>query len=263
MVKKLFALASISALTGIVITSTVSGCSSTTTTADPPAAAAAPDSSKPVTPKDAAPPDDAATGPTTCPTNTAITAADIEANVKWVPPLAPQNVCTQTNIDSLKAQFLADKAAGKTGTLFTDIKAALGGAGTACVKCAFGPQAAQNWPPYVELTGGGTLSNRTASCLAQVESAACGKAYFEFDFCLAQLACNTKDCTTSAAVTACEKTAGAKGGACYALGQEFATACPNFTANVDPAGPCASSPAAIAASCSAYPDGGSLVDASL
>jgi hypothetical protein len=260
MVKKLFALASISALTGIVITSTVSGCSSTTTTADATDAATATDSSKPVTPKDAAPPDDAATGPTTCPTNTAITAADIEAKASWVPPAAPQNICTQANIDALKAKFAADKAAGKTGTLFTDIKAALG---ATCAGCAFGPQAAQHWPPYVELTGGGTMSNRTASCLAQVESAACGKAYFEYDFCLAQLACNTTDCTTSAAVTACGKTASAKGGACYTLGQAFATECPNFTANVDAAGPCGSSPAAVAASCAAYPDGGSLVDASL
>jgi hypothetical protein len=116
---------------------------------------------------------------------------------------------------------------------------------------------------YVETTSGGTagfLSNRTASCLAQVEGAACGKAYFEADICL-KIACTTTDCGSDTAVTACQKKAAGTGGACNALGKAFVTACPNEAATLAADGPCASSPASIAVTCGGGVDGG--LDAAL
>jgi hypothetical protein len=178
-----------------------------------------------------------------------------------MPPKAPQDVCTQTNIDALKALI---NASGTSGTKFTDIKSTLG-ATPACVACAFGPDTATNWQPYVETNTGGTagfISNRFGSCLAQVESAACGKAYFQYDICL-KIACNTTDCTTASAVSTCQTAASKAGAACNALGTAFATACPNAQTQLGAGGVCSSSPASIAASCAAGPDAGSLVDASL
>jgi hypothetical protein len=253
-VKKLFALASISGLTGLMVTMAASGCSSTTTTAgaDTTDASTATDAAKTL-PKEAAA-DDAATTPGVCPSTDIITSADIAMQLKWMPPLPPQNVCVQKNIDDLRDLIIKN---GTMGTKFTDIQTALG---ATCAACAFSKDTAANWQPYVQTTNG-FLSNRTASCLAQVESAACGKAAFELDIC-GKIACNTTDCPTDAEVTACQKKAFAKGGACNAIGQTFVTACPNEAVQLDPAtGPCATSPQAIAVSCAGGPDGG--LDASL
>lgn len=255
MVKKLFALASISGLTGLMATMAASGCSSTTTAEDTTDASAV-DSSKPVTPKEAAA-DDSAVEPAKCPTTDVVTSADIEMQLKWAPPLAPQSACTQQNLDDLKALIIKN---GTMGTKFTDIQTTLG---ATCAACAFSKDTAANWQVYVETTSGGTtgfISNRSASCAAQVEGAACGKALFEADICL-KAVCSTADCGGDAEVTACQKKAAGKGGACFDLGQAFIKACPNEATTLAADGPCANSPAAIAASCGGGPDGG--LDASL
>jgi hypothetical protein len=252
MVKKLFALASISALTGLLATAgAAAGCSSTTSGGESDASTS-PDTSK-ATPKDSGIVDDGAVAPTTCPTTTPLTAADIEAQLKWVPPHAVQSVCGQANLDDLKA---AINASGTGGTKFTDIKAALGkgDGGAGCVACAFSKDTAPNWQPYVETTTG-TISNRFASCLAQVESAACGKAFFQFDICI-KVVCNDTDCADATAVTACQKKAVAVGGACNDLGKAYVAACPNGDAQLGTDGVCENSPKSIAASCGGGADAG-------
>jgi hypothetical protein len=252
LVKKLFALASISGLTGLLAVSAASGCSSTTTAAaDGTDATTGGDTTK-VVPKEAAA-EDTSTGPAICPTTDPITAADIDSQLKWAPPKAPQAVCTQQNLDDLKALIIKNGAAG---TKFTDIQTTLG---ATCAACAFSKDTDTNWQVYVQTTSG-FLSNRTSSCAAQVEGEACGKAYFQADICL-KIACSATDCGGDAEVAACQKKAAGTGGACNALGQAFINACPNEKTTFAADGPCASSPAAIAVTCGGGLDGG--LDASL
>jgi hypothetical protein len=249
MIKKLFALASISGLTGLMAMTSASGCSSTTTVSDTDASTTPTEAGG----KDASPPKEAGEEPdsgetATCPTTEVVTAADIDGQLKWVPPAAPQKVCTQTNLDDLKKLIVAS---GSAGTKFADIKTTLG---ATCAACAFSKDTAANWQVYVETTSG-TLSNRTASCLAQVESAECGKAYFQADICL-KIVCSATDCGGDAEVAACQKKAAGAGGACNALGKAFLTACPNTDTQLADDGPCASSPSSIAISCGGGLDGG-------
>ena len=170
MVKKLFALASISGLSGLMAMTAASGCSSTTTTAaDTPETSTTP--TKEAGTKETGTRRGRDAPETTCPPSGMVTAADIDMVFKWMPPKAPQDVCTQKNLDDLKG--LINKS-GASGVPFADIKKTLG---ATCAACAFSQDTDANWQPYVE-NSKGTLSNRTASCLAQSEGAACGKAYF-------------------------------------------------------------------------------------
>lgn len=232
--------------------SAASGCSSTTTSAaDGTDAATGTDATK-TQPKEAAV-EDTSTGPSVCPTTDPITSADIEMQLKWAPPKAPQSACTQQNLDDFKALIIKNGAAG---TKFTDIQTTLG---ATCAACAFSKDTDTNWQVYVQTTNG-FLSNRTPSCAAQIEGAACGKAYFEADICL-KIACNTTDCTSDTEVANCQKKAAGTGGACNALGQAFIKACPNEATTFAKDGPCASSPQAVAVTCGGGLDGG--LDASL
>jgi hypothetical protein len=238
-----------------MVTMAASGCSSTTTTGgDTTDAAAATDATK-TPPKEAAV-EDTSTGPAICPTTDIITSADIDMQLKWAPPKAPQAVCTQQNLDDLKALIIKN---GTMGTKFADIKSTIG---TTCAGCAFSKDTDTNWQVYIETTGTtpGFVSNRTASCAAQVEGAACGKAFFQVDICT-KIVCSTTDCGGDAEVTACIKKAIATGGACNDLDKAFIAACPAAQTTFDAAGPCASSPASIAVTCGGGLDGG--LDASL
>ena len=135
MVKKLFALASVTALTGLIAAVAASGCSSTTTV-DPGTPETGTDA-KP-TPKEAAPPDPPEeAGAKTCPEATPITAADIEAQSKWLPPAPTSAVCTQKNMDDFKALFA--KGAPTTGLTFKNINTVLG---PDCAACAFSAKTA-------------------------------------------------------------------------------------------------------------------------
>lgn len=248
MVKKLFALASVTALTGLMAATAASGCSSTTTSsADTNDAAQSGDTSKPPTPpKDAAPStDDAATAPAVCPSTTEITAADIEMTFKWVAPKPIQNVCTQKNLDDLKALFVK----GMGGAKYTEIKTTLG---ANCAACAFSKKDAANWQLFVE-DGIGFISNSTASCLATVENAACGKAAFEFDICLRSV-CSQADCgMDQTAISACQKKA--VKGACKKLSTDFGTAC-GANLQADLTDKCTGPVADLAVVCGGGPDGG-------
>jgi hypothetical protein len=246
MVKKLFALASVTALTGLVAVTAASGCSSTTTPADNGTdAAQAGDTSKPVTPpKEAGPPDDGATPAAVCPPTTEITSAEIEMQIKWVAPTQVQNVCTQKNLDDLKALFTKGGGSAK----FADIKTTLG---AQCAGCAFSKKDAANWQVIVEDTNG-FISNGTGSCFATVETPECGKAAFEFDVCL-KTACNQTDCgMDAAAIKTCTQKA-ATGAACKGLNTAFGKACPNVQNDFLV---CTGTVASIAVLCGGGPDAG-------
>lgn len=158
-----------------------------------------------------------------CPTTATITAADIDAQVKWKAPAAPQNVCTQQNIDALKALF-----SGSAGAKYADIKIALG---ASCASCAFSPMTGANWQVFAE-DGIGAIDNRTGSCFAQRAGGACGPRYgavcgharFRVETCL-DSACPQTDCGSPAAVQACRVKA--MKGACKSIVDAYAVACTN------------------------------------
>ncbi len=250
MVKKLFALASVTALTGLMAAVAASGCSSTKVedvTVDSGGSSSGDaklDTKKDQEPEDSAPP------VTTCPSGSAtnqITAADIEAQLKWLPPAPVQTVCTQQNIDDLKALFKSAPAGG--GVKFADIKTSLG---TACAACAFSPIKGPTWQIFVEDTAG-AIDNRTGSCFAQLENADCGKKRFQWESCL-DAACPETDCGKDK-VQAC--TQKSQKGACKDLTDSYAKACPN-EGDILPL--CGNIFSAIAVSCSGGRDAG--IDAS-
>jgi hypothetical protein len=184
-----------------------------------------------------------------CPTSTPISQAEIDGQLNWLPPASPQNVCTQQNIDALKAKFKA--ASG--GVTFTDIRTTLG---AACAACAFSATGAANWQVFAEASGTTALENSAASCFAQRVGgdcgprygAVCGKARFRFETCLA-IACPDADCGGASQVAACQVKA--QKGACKGIIDAYVAACPN---EVDILPSCDNTFKAIATSCSGGPN---------
>jgi hypothetical protein len=245
-----FSLATIVALAVPAVMFAVPGCSSDT----PETATDGGDASdafvKP-TPKEAAVEEVPDTGPAKCPTTTPITAADIKP--QWHAPPAVQTVCTQQDIDALKAVY---KDAGTV--TFTQIKTTLG---TACSGCVFSPLVpdggpATTWSVFVEPTpdGGTAIDNRTASCFAHLAGETCGAARAAWEGCL-RAGCKLADCGNSDAKVKTCKT-DVQSGACKDLTTDYVAKCPNETALLTSCNLYAS----IAFGCSGGPDGG--IDAS-
>lgn len=182
---------------------------------------------------------------TGCENLASVSAADIDAELPWLPPLPVQAACTQQNIDDLKELFTKGDS-----VRFDEIKTTLG---TTCAACAFSPMTGgQSWQVFVE-SGGGAIDNRTASCFSQIAGAACGHARFRWEECL-QIACDEQLCGDSE-LAKCRSHA--QQGACKTLQADYATACPNEADLVDT---CGNIFASIAASCAGGADGG--IDAS-
>jgi hypothetical protein len=242
---RLFVMLSLAGLTGVLAGSAAAGCSSEPTGVEPIEAGTsdAPLDVKKV-PLEAAPEEMPEAGPETCPPTTPILAADL---TKWQPPGPIQDVCTQENVDALKAAFTAST----TGSVkFTDIKTALG---AACSGCVFSPLnndagATPNWSVFVE-TGTGAFDNRTASCFARLKDETCGRTRSQFEFCL-RLACKMPDCATDADVKTCKTKV--QSGACKAITDAYVAACPNESQLLDACNLYAS----IADSCSGGADAG-------
>lgn len=244
MVKKLFVLASVTALTGMMTLTAGSGCSSTTTQGGDPGTGTEGGPKTP--PKEAGPiiEEDGSTGPQTCPTPDPVTAADIDMAIKWAPPAAVQSVCTQQNIDDLKALFV--KGMGKAK--YADIKTSLG---TTCSACVFSKDTAANWQVLVENATMGTFNNGVYSCVAQSDGAKCGKAFFQAETCF-KVVCPEDTCTDQ---DGCATKAGK--GACKALVAAANQECPDLAGSIDKCGGILD---AIVASCAGGPDAG--IDAS-
>jgi hypothetical protein len=247
MVKKLFALASVTALTGLIAAVAASGCSSTDVINDTGETGTG-DGGKVDTgkPKEAAPPDDTAPPITTCPSTDPITAADIEKQLNWLPPVAVQSVCTQQNVDDLKALF---KSAPATGVAFTDINTKLG---ATCAACAFTTDKnTTNWGPFAKYDGKAAVQNESGSCFAQIKDPACGKARFEWETCL-DIACPVADCGADKQ-QACFPKAYKVGGACKAITDAYVAACPDEAGLI---AACGSTFKSLAVNCAGGPDAG-------
>jgi hypothetical protein len=210
MLKKIFALASVTALTGLVAAVSAAGCSSTTSVAgtDPVIEAGGGDARKPV---EAGPEEEA--GPTTCPSSEPIDAT----TAPWKPPQALPGSCTEKMIADLVAYVDANKDDATKGS-YANIKKQV--ADATCASCLFVVDGAK-WGAFVEKSDGSFLRNNFGGCVAVASGKEeCGKAFSQLDDCLA-FAC--QECADDAATTKCNTAAGK--GACKTAGDAYVTAC--------------------------------------
>jgi len=217
MVKKLFALASVTALTGLMAAVAASGCSSTTTVDATPTPEAGPDAKTPL--KEAGPdpdPDPEETGPATCPTPTPVTEADI--GLTWLAPGTPQSVCGQADLDALKALF----AAGKGSAKYSEIEKALS---ATCGPCVFTAKAGPRWGVIIKDGAQIAADNSQGACFGVLATAECGKARFNIDSCL-DIACPRQECGSDATAFRACNTKALKG-ACKSFVAPYTTACPD------------------------------------
>lgn len=254
MIKKMFALASVTALTGLVTAVAASGCSSGGFYQSgllPEGGEAGPTFEGGVTDarfdapvkRDAAlPPEEDGNIGATCPPSTPITVADI--GLTWLAPGAPQSACSQTNLDALKALFAMNGGSAK----YTDIEVALG---ATCSACAFTQVKGSRWGIIIKNGATVAADNSSGSCFAQVSGNACGKAAFELDACV-DIACPVGDCVDTAK---CTQKAVATTGPCRTFASTFKAACPAVGTECD------NFLKTIMASCGGGPAGG--LDASL
>jgi hypothetical protein len=212
MLKKLFALATMTAITGLGASVAVSGCSSTTSVTDPGDSGT---DAKAAVKKDAAAVDeDAGTDPGVCPKPGDVTEADVQQAFSgpWKGPGAPKNVCSQTDLDKVKALF-----GGAASVKFADVKAALS---ANCASCVFTPNTAATWGMLVEFSDG--VYQNYAACYGAVTNDNCGKGLAYLDICTNAL-CDEADCGSAQAVTACSRKA--VSGGCKSFATSVTTAC--------------------------------------
>ena len=174
MVKKLFALASVTGLSGLVVSIAVAGCSSTTTVVDNSATDSGPSATDAGPKKDATPPsgdDDDTTeaGATTCPSSDPVDAADLP----WAPPTKTQNgACTQSQLDEFN-KFLTDNPTTTNAQFIDHIKKSTP---TTCGACVVTDASAATWGP-LPTSNGDLVTINIGSCFALVSGKeACGKA---------------------------------------------------------------------------------------
>lgn len=214
---RMFALAGITAISGVMMAASAVGCSSGDDHgADQGGDAGGDARSGAQHPPPTEEPQDA--GPGTCPTTTPISSADIEQQLgKWASPGAVETSCEQSDIDAIKALFA--KSTGGS-VKYDDIKTAVS---AKCKDCMFTPVAGTRWGMFVD-TDQGVLDNTSGACFAIQKDDACGKARFEWETCVS-VACSQKDCGTQSAVAQCiPKTFD---GACKDTTTAYTAACPN------------------------------------
>jgi hypothetical protein len=138
-------------------------------------------------------------GPATCPTTDPIDATA----APWKPPQALPGSCTEKEIADLVAYVDAN-----TSTSYPNLKKQITDA--TCAACLFVKDGAK-WGVFVEDNTGAFVRNNFGGCVAITSGKeACGKAFSQFDDCLA-LAC--QDCAQDAAtINKCNTAAGK--GAC-------------------------------------------------
>lgn len=202
MVKKLFALASVTALTGLVVAVASTGCSSSSSTSDPaPATDAATDAPKPK-------PDsgEVDSGPQVCPIP-----GPVDTSVlPFKGPKTPvEGACTSDDLKAIEAAI--EKNSNIT---LEQIKAAVG---EPCKACGWGDDSGEKWAAIVEGVKAGSETRtvvNTGACMALVSgSDDCGKAFAEWSACL-NFACN--DCTDQASDDECSSAVQQDGAACNA-----------------------------------------------
>jgi hypothetical protein len=219
MVKKLFALASVTALAGVVMSVAAAGCSSTTqvidngdATADAgkvavnAACKAATECSTGVctagkcAPKaDAAPPvgaDEEAPVSTVCKGTIAVD----PTTLPWKSPYVEKGACTQKELNDLSAAVTANKKVS-----YADLKKTVTNAG--CASCMFGKESDAKWRPLVENASGQLTVLNVGGCIAIASNNdACGKAYQNWRDC-GYAACDDCPQGDQNALSACVKLA--------------------------------------------------------
>ncbi len=207
MTKKLFALASVTALTGVVAAGSVgTGCSSTTTVEGDGggSSSGSSDAAKDVQKTDtgASSSGDPDTGPGVCPTTDVIDATTFP----WKPPYKKPGSCTSAELDAFVAfvDKTDDPQKWKDGNWT---------ANAACRDCVFAKETTE-WPPMILNNSGQLAALNVGGCIAIASGKeACGKAYQQWRSCYLEACGDCPDgdqnafskCVTAANKKACKK----------------------------------------------------------
>jgi hypothetical protein len=211
MVKKMFALASVTALTGLMVSVAAAGCSSTTTETSGGSDAAT--GSETSTKKDAAPPveDDAAVD-TTCKGTTPVDATQLP----WKSPTKTIGACSEAELKTL-VDYLAANDTAK----YADWKKQIGNA--ACNACMFGKEADATWAPLAENAAGDLTVLNVGGCIAiATGNDKCGQSYQNWFDCRFE-AC--ADCPSGDTASLQKCLSAASKGGCKAAFDAVGTVC--------------------------------------
>lgn len=237
MVKKLFALASVTALTGLLGAAAVAGCSSTTT--QEVAADGAPGTgtsgtsggaktdtgtTKPKTDSGTTiDEEDSSTGPTTCPTSDPID----QTALPWKAPYKAEGACTEKNLADL-VTYVDTNASAKYADWKKQVSAT-------CATCIFGKETDATWKPLLEDSKGQLVELNVGGCIGIAsDNVKCGQAYQNWFDCRFEACAECPEgdsaalskCLSAASKTACKPAFNAVGTVCgdQAIG-DAETAC--------------------------------------
>ncbi|MBX3205660.1 MAG: hypothetical protein KF764_11375 [Labilithrix sp.] len=218
MMKKAFALASVTALTGLVVAVAPAGCT--------PDEAAPTDDGGGVADVKRPPPsqigdDEDDPGGEKCYAEKAL---DV-SGVKYQAPRIRPGACTEGVL-----KVIDDLVAGNKNATFQDLKAAIvAEESTSCAECVFGEDG-DTWAPVVE-SAGKIVAVNGGGCVAIVSAKDdCGKAYYQWDECLGTACkdCSGSDrsvCLEAVQSTACKGASDALLGACGKDVNAYINAC--------------------------------------
>ncbi|OJY15867.1 MAG: hypothetical protein BGO98_24695 [Myxococcales bacterium 68-20] len=210
MVKKAFAIASIAALTGMVVAIAAAGCASNDGVTPVEDGGSEPDVRTPPPNPDGDDDDDDDGGDGKCYDEKPL---DVSAE-KYQPPRTKPGACKENVLE-----VIDDLIASKQSATFDELKAAIvAKESTVCAECVFGEDG-DTWAPIVEKDGQVIVLNGGGCVELVSEKADCGKAYFHWDLCLSK-ACSkctgseAKSCAQDAQLTACKGASEALVAAC-------------------------------------------------
>jgi hypothetical protein len=221
MVKKMFALASVTALTGLMVSVAAAGCSSTTEVngTDTTDAATNPDTGK------KAPADGGGTGdeeePPVSTECKGLTEVDT-STFPWKAPYKEVGACAKADLDGL-VDFL-----GKNNTApYTDWKKSVTDA--ECSACIFGKDTDTTWKPLFENAQGQLVGLNVGGCISIVSNNdKCGQAYQNWFDCPFE-ACADCPADDDAAFTKCRTAANSAKGGCKKALDAVLTVCGDTT----------------------------------
>lgn len=216
MLKKVFALASFTALTGVVAATSAAGCSSSTTTTD---TDSGPTPLKDANTADRTTPPEEDAGPGTCPSPDPVAASALP----WAPPTPTQaNKCQEQDIAAME-QYIKDNPQ-TTNEAFEQFVKTMD---ATCHSCVFTDANNPTWGP-IPTSNGKLATINIGACFALVGNEACGKAIqneFDCEF----VACAA--CADSNSFKACRPKA--QKGACKPFVQETQKACQGTPPTID------------------------------
>ena len=203
MTKKIFALASVTALTGAVVASAAAGCSSTQPLpADDGGTSGTTDARPDVIKTDTGTSGGEEAGSSGCPTQEVIDATTFP----WKPPTLAPGSCTEGELAAFVAfvEKTDDPQKWKDGTWTTN---------DACRNCVFAKEGA-TWAPLILNASGQLAELNVGGCIAIASGKeACGKAYQQWRACYLEACTDCPDgdsnafskCVTAANKKACKK----------------------------------------------------------